>query len=200
MDLARALDPLYRNYLRRLEEMAARVGDGVLREPVARDDEGRILLGEGGLPRRFDVASSSTGETFEVHGARADEPSARELRFGGVAVRIAPGNWEEFCVSCTLDARHSSQQRADDGAALAEILRSWAALAAAGGFAPRDADRWSGRLHAIAVSQREEEIVAVCDLGTCPPEALESLLAALCAFGRERGRIARVQLGGPADS
>jgi hypothetical protein len=203
VDLARALEPLYRNYLRRLDEMAARVGGGVLREPVMRDGHGRILLGEGGLPRRFDVASSATGETFEVHGARADDPAARELTFGGVAVRIAPGNWEEFPVACAFAsaAGGSPQISDDDAAAFADVLRSWAALAAAGGFASqRDPDRWSGRLHGIAVSLSGPRIVAVCDLGTCPPESLESLLAAIAAFGRERRSVVRVEMGGPAES
>ena len=69
--LAEALAPLYRGYLRRLEEMAARIGArNVLREPVARDDEQGLVRNASGSVLRFDLADSSTGETFEVHGAR----------------------------------------------------------------------------------------------------------------------------------
>jgi hypothetical protein len=55
-------------------------------------------------------------------------------------------------------------------------------------------------LHAVSVSLRGSRVVALCDLGTCPPEALEALLAAVSAFGRDRSPVARVELGGPADS
>jgi hypothetical protein len=162
-----------------------------------RDGDGRIAAGECGVARRFDVASSATGETFEVHGARPDEPAARELTFGDVPVRLAPGNWEEFPVACTFESVAAPDD--DDAAALADVLRSWAALAAAGGLGVRaERDRWSGRLHSIAVSLRGAQVVALCDLGTCPPEAFEPLLAALSAFGRERRPLARVDLGGPA--
>jgi hypothetical protein len=197
VEVARALDPLYRNYLRRLDEMAARVGDGVLREPLARDGSGRAVAADSGLPQRFDVASSRTGETFEVHGARPDEPSARELTFDEIAVGIAPGNWEELPVSCTFAGADVSD---DDLAALAGVLHSWAALAAAGGFARRNGAAWSGRLHGMSVSMRGSRLIALCDLGTCPPEGFESLLAALSAFGRERRPVARVDLGGELDS
>src|SRR5690242_19090520 len=82
--------------------MAARVGDGVLREPLARDASGCVVAGESALPRRFDLASSASGETFEVHGARHDDPAARELTVGDLAVHLAPGNWEELPVSCAF--------------------------------------------------------------------------------------------------
>jgi hypothetical protein len=197
VDVARALDPLYQNYLRRLDEMAARVGEGALREPLAKDGSGRAVAADSGLFQRFDVASSRTGETFEVHGARPDEPAARELTFGELAVAIAPGNWEELPVSCTFAGEDVSD---DDAAALADVLRAWAALAAAGGFARRGRDAGSGRLHGMSVSLRGPQVVAVCDLGTCPPEAFELLFAALSAFGRERRPVARIELGGDPDS
>src|SRR5207302_431976 len=108
--LAEALDPLYRNYLRRLDEMAARIG----------------------------------GEALPVRCAFADPPAA------------------------------------EDATALAELLRSWAVLAAQGGFAtlgaPRGtagAERWSGRLHGAAVRSQGAEVIAVFDLGTCPPAAID---------------------------
>ena len=197
MDLARALEPLYRNYLRRLDEMVARLGeDGVLREAAVRGEDGRIVAGPEGLPRRFDVASAATSETFEVHGAHPDQPAARDVAVGSIAVRIEPGNWEELSIACAF----GGEPKNDDMAAVADLLRSWAVLAGEGGFAahrPADAVRWSGRLHSVALSLRGAEVVAIADLGTCPPEALDPLVAALDGFGRDRPRIERVVLGGP---
>jgi hypothetical protein len=195
--LAEALAPLRRAYLRRLDEMAARLGEQrALREPVAREEE-RLVRQESGLLLRLDVVDSSTGEVFEVHGARPDEPAATEVRVAGIDFRLEPGNWEELSVRCAFDSAPS----ADDRAAVAELLRSWAVLAAAGAFAPlRDsaaADGWSGRLHSFAVRQGESDVTAVVDLGTCPPAAFDVLAQALAAFGRDRPAIASVSIGGP---
>jgi hypothetical protein len=197
VDVPGALEPLYRNYLRRLDEMVSRIGEeAALREATVRGADGSVVLSAEGLPRRFDVASSTTSETFEVHGAHPDEPAARDLVAGHVPVRIEPGNWESLPVACGF----AGEPRDEDAAALADLLRSWAFLAGAGGFAvrrPPDAVRWSGRLHSIAVSLRGPEVVALLDLGTCPPAAFEPLLAAIGDFGRERAPIGRVLLGGP---
>jgi hypothetical protein len=194
--LAEALAPLHRAYLRRLDEMAARLGEQrALREPVARE-EGHLVRQESGLLMRLDIVDSSTGEVFEVHGARPDEPAATELRVGGIDFRLEAGNWEELPVRCVFGSAAS----ADDRAALAELLRSWAVLAAAGAFAPlRDsaaADAWSGRLHSLVLRQGDSDIAAILDLGTCPPAAFEVLAQALVAFGRDRGAIATVSIGG----
>ena len=194
--LAEALAPLYRAYLRRLDEMVARVGaQRTLREPVARE-EGRLVRHESGLLLRLDVVDSSTGEVFEVHGARPDEPGQRKLQLGTLEFRLEPGNWEELRVRCAF----ASAPSADDRAALAELLRSWAVLAAAGAFAPltesAGPDGWSGRLHSIDVRQGDSDATAVVDLGTCPPAAFDVLAQALAAFGRDRIAIASVSMGG----
>ena len=204
--LAQALGPLYRNYLRRLDEMAARIGgDALLCEASTRDEARRLVRDPQGFVLRFDVADSRTGETFEVHGAHPDEPAARELQVGALAFRIDPGNWEELPVRCAFAA----EAGADDLAALAELLRSWAVVAAQGGFAalrePRGtegAERWSGRLHGASVLVEGAEVIALFDLGTCPPAALQSLGDALADFGRDHAPLARVTFGGrsPADS
>jgi len=87
----------------------------------------------------------------------------------------------------------------DDVAALVELLRGWAVLAAQGGFAAGvegEPGRWTGRLHSAAVRLEPPDVVAALDLGTCPPEAFDPLADALAAFGRDRGPLARVVMGG----
>jgi hypothetical protein len=194
--LAAALAPLYRAYLRRLDEMAARIGEQrVVREPVAREER-RLIRHEGGLSLRLDLVDSSTGEVFEVHGARPDEPAAREVRVGTLELRLEPGNWEELPLRCTFGDSSSVEARE----ALVELLRSWALLASAGGFAAlregAEAEAWSGRLHSIDVRTHESDVAAILDLGTCPPGALDMLAQALAAFGRERTPLATVSIGG----
>jgi len=193
--LAQALLPLHRGYLRRLEEMAARIGDeAVLREPTARDESQRLVRHESGFVLRFDLADSRSGETFEVHGARPDEPAGREVPVGAVPFLLEPGNWEELTLRCVF----GSQPAEEDVAALAELLHGWAVVAAHGGFAGRgeQAGRWTGRLHSAAVRLDGAEVVAALDLGTCPPEAFDVLGGALAAFGAERTALARVVIGG----
>ena len=204
--LAEALDPLYRNYLRRLDEMAARIGEeALLCEASTRDEERRLVRDSAGFVLRFDLADARSGETFEVHGAHPDDPAAREVQVGPLSFRIDPGNWEELPVRCAF----ADPPAAEDAAALAELLRSWAVLAAQGGFAalgaPRGtagAERWSGRLHGAAVRSQGAEVIAVFDLGTCPPAAIDSLALSLADFGRDRAPLARVTVGGrsPEDS
>ena len=51
MTLAEALEPLYRSYLRRLDEMVARLPDGAaLTERTTPAVDGRLALGGDGLP------------------------------------------------------------------------------------------------------------------------------------------------------
>ena len=198
--LAEALAPLYRNYLRRLDEMAARIGqDALLCEASTRDEERRLVRDPAGFVLRFDVADARSGETFEVHGAHPDDPAVRELQVGPLRFQIEPGNWEELPVRCAF----AGEPAPDDVAALAELLRSWAVLAAQGGFAslrePRGtegAERWSGRLHGASVQPEGAQVLAVFDLGTCPPAALDPLGLALAGFGRDRTPLARVTVGG----
>ena len=200
MSLAEALEPLHRSYLRRLDEMVARLPEGAaLSERTTRDDDGRLVLGEDGLPLRFDVADARDGHTWEVHGARPDEPLQREVRVGRVEVRLEPGNWEELPVVCVFDGRPLPE----DAEALASLLRGFAVFAWYGGFAgaraPRGTpgkDRWSGRAHGIRVELRDSELWAVIDLGTCPPAAVEALCTALCGYCEERVPLACVRIGG----
>jgi hypothetical protein len=198
--LAQALLPLYRGYLRRLHEMADRIGeDKVLREPIARDESRSLVRHESGFVLRFDVADSQSGETFEVHGARADDPVQREVRVGAVRFLLEPGNWEELPLRCVFAGKPPEE----DLAALADLLHGWAVLAANGGFATSGEDAvtggggWSGRLHSAAVRVEESEVVAALDLGTCPPGAFGPLAGALAAFGPERSPLERVVIGGP---
>jgi len=198
--LAEALEPLHRSYLRRLDEMVARLPEGAaLSERTTRDDDGRLVLGEDGLPLRFDVADARDGHTWEVHGARPDEPLQREVRVGRVEVRLEPGNWEELPVVCVFDGRPLPE----DAEALASLLRGFTVFAWYGGFAgaraPRGTpgkDRWSGRAHGIRVNLRENELCALIDLGTCPPAAVEALCTALCGYCEERVPLAYVRIGG----
>ena len=200
MTLAEALEPLHCSYLRRLDEMVARLPEGAaLSERTTRDDDGRLVLGEDGLPLRFDVADARDGHTWEVHGARPDEPLQREVRVGRVEVRLEPGNWEELPVVCVFDGRPLPE----DAEALASLLRGFTVFAWYGGFAgaraPRGTpgkDRWSGRAHGIRVELRDNELCALIDLGTCPPAAVEALCAALCGYCEERVPLAYVRIGG----
>ncbi len=200
--LARALEPLYRAYLRRLDEMAARLPtDALACELTARDDEGKLLLGDDGFPVLFDVADRQSGETFEVRGAKADAPAASEVQVGSLRLRLLPGNWEAMPLACAFDGTPLPE----DAEELANLIRAWALLAAHGGLAgqgePRGtngADRWSGRVHSLSIELIGDELRALLDLGTCPPAGLESLALALASFGRDRAPIARATLGGHA--
>ncbi len=199
MTVAEALEPLYRSYLRRLDEMAARLpAEALLTERTTRGDDGRLVTDEGGLPLRFDVADSRDGHTYEVHGAHKDEPAAREVRVGRVEVRLSAANWEELPVACVFDG----EPLAEDAEELAGLLRSFAVLAWHGAFSAAQpargtpgADRWSGKAHSVRVEMQENEIRAVYDLGTCPPAALESLCLALSGFSDERVPMAYVRIG-----
>ncbi|HZX93788.1 MAG TPA: hypothetical protein VFE90_04685 [Myxococcales bacterium] len=200
MTLAEALEPLYRNYLRRLDEMVARLPEGVaLTEQTTRGDDGRLALGEDGLALRFDVADARDGHTWEVHGAHPDEPLATQLRAGLVEVRLEPGNWEELPVVCAFDGAPLP----DDAEELADLLRGFAILSWYGGFAgalpPRGtpgADHWLGRAHGVRVQLRENELWAIYDLGTCPPAALDSLCTALSGYSDSRVPLAHIRIGG----
>ncbi len=193
--LAQALVPLHRGYLRRLDEMAGRIGvDAALREPTARDESKRLVRHESGFVLRFDLADSRSGETFEVHGSRPDEPAGREVRVGALTFMLEPGNWEELTLRCVF----GSAPAEEDVAALAELLHGWAVLAAHGGFAARgeaEAGRWTGRLHSAAVRLDGPELVAELDLGTCPPAAFDALGEALAAFAADRAPLSRVVIG-----
>jgi hypothetical protein len=96
-------------------------------------------------------------------------------------------------------------QLADDATALADLLRGFAMLAWYGAFAgarpPRGtpgADRWTGRAHAFSVELRENELWAVLDLGSCPPQSMETLCAAIAGYCEERVPLAYVRIGGAA--
>jgi hypothetical protein len=200
MGVAEALEPLYRSYLRRLDEMAARLpAEAVLTERTTRGEDGRLVVGAGGLPLRFDVADARDGHTYEVHGAHADEPAAAQVRVGRVEMRLEAGNWEELAVACVFDG----EPLPDDAEELADLLRGFAILAWYGGFAALrpargtpGADRWSGRAHSLEVQLRENTLWAVYDLGSCPPAAMELLCAALSGYCEERVPLAYVRLGG----
>ncbi len=200
MGVAEALEPLYRSYLRRLDEMAARLlAEAVLTERTTRGEDGRLVMGAGGLPLRFDVADARDGHTYEVHGAHADEPAAAQVRVGRVEVRLEAGNWEELAVACVFDG----EPLPDDAEELADLLRGFAIFAWYGGFAALrpargtpGADRWSGRAHSLEVQLRENTLWAVYDLGSCPPAAMELLCAALSGYCEERVPLAYVRLGG----
>ncbi len=202
MNLAEALEPLHRNYLRRLDEMAARLpSEALLTERTTRGGDGRLATGECGLPLRFDVADARDGNTYEVHGASADAPLASEVRVGRAEVRLEPGNWEELPLVCVFDG----EPLPEDAEELADLLRGFAIVAWYGGYAGArpsrgtpGADRWGGRLHAVHIELRENQLWGVFDLGTCPPAALESLCAALSGYCEERVPLAYVRIGGKA--
>lgn len=202
MTLAEALEPLYRSYLRRLDEMAARLPvQALLTERTTRRDDGTLALGEDTLPLRFDVADARDGHTYEVHGAHPDAPAAPEVRVGRAEVRLEPGNWEELPLVCVFDG----EPLPDDATALADLLRGFAILGWYGAFAAArpsrasaGAARWQGRLHGVSIVLRENELWAVYDLGTCPPSGLQALCEAISGYCEERVSLARVRIGGPA--
>jgi hypothetical protein len=191
--LSEALAPLYRAYLRRLDEMAGRIGaEAALREPLLRDDQQRPVPNDDGFATRFDLADARTGETFEVHGAHADEPAARDVLVGALTFQVEPANWEEL----TLRIAFGEAPPAGAAESLAELVRAWAVLAAHGGLAASAAPPgWSGRLHSAAVRAGPTEVVASLDLGTCAPAAVDTLADALGAFAREVAPLARVVIG-----
>lgn len=204
--IAEALEPLYRSYLRRLDEMAARLpAEALLTEQTTRGADGRLVLGGDGLPIRFDVADARDGHTYEVHGAHPDEPVVQQMQVGRVEVRLAAGNWEELPVACVFDG----EPLKEDAEELADVLRGFAIVAWYGGFAAQrpsrgtaGADRWTGRAHGIQVQLRENELCGVFDMGTCPPAAVEALCAALSGYADSRVPLAYVRIGGkppPAD-
>ena len=200
MTLSEALEPLHRGYLRRLEEMVARLPQGAaLTERTTRTDDGRLALGEGGLPLRFDVADARDGHTWEVHGAHPDEPLAREARVGRLEVRIEPGNWEELPLACVFGGTPLPEDAQD----VADLLRGFTIFAWYGGFAAarpargtEGAGRWTGRAHGVRIELRENELRAVFDLGTCPAAAVEALCGALSGYCEERVPLAYVRIGG----
>ena len=192
--LAVALEPLYRSYLRRLAEMAARVSPGnLLREATTRDERGRLVLGPDGLAQRFDVADARTGSTFEVRSASYDAPAGERFVIGMLEVELKPGCWEGLVVTCRFDGPPVEE----DAAALTALLRAFAEFGHHGAFSPRGAvEPWSGRIHGVQVVAGGEEVTAVYDLGSAPPTALELLVCALDGFGRDRAPLAKVILGG----
>ena len=199
MTLAEALEPLYRAYLRRLDEMAARLPpEALLTEQTTRGEDGRLAIGEDALPLRFDVADARDGHTWEVHGARPDEPSIGELRVGRARVLLEPGNWAELPVVCVFEGA----PQPDDATALADLLRGFAILGWHGAFAAvrgsPGGDRWTGRLHGVSIVLRDHELWAVYDMGTCPPAALETLCAAISGYCEDRVALACVRIGGKA--
>jgi hypothetical protein len=193
--VAEALAPIHRSYLRRLDEMAARVAPGaLLREATTRDGAGQLMAGADGLPLRFDVADSETGSTFEVRSARYDPPAHEKVRVGALEVELLPGCWEVMALTCRFPAIPS----ADDGQALARLLRAFAELGQFGAFcAPGAAAPWQGRIHGVQLTSEADAVIAIFDLGSAPPEAVEVLLRALDGFGRDRTPLAKVVLGGP---
>lgn len=191
--LSEALEPLYRGYLRRLQEMVSRLPPGTaLTERTTRGDDGRLVLGDDGLPLRFDVADARDGHTWEVHGAKPDEPTVRAARAGNLDVQLEPGNWEELPVVCGF-AREPTPEEVDG---LAELLRGFAVVAWHGGFSSGPQDRWLCRAHGLRVELRGAELWAVLDLGTCPPAAVEALCQALSGFAEERAPLAFLRVGG----
>jgi hypothetical protein len=197
MTLQEALEPLYRGYLRRLEEMVARLPEGAaLTERTTRTDEGRLAMGADGLPLRFDVADARDGHNYEVHGAKADAPLAKEVRVAGLLVRLEPGNWEELSLVCAFETDPSD----DDTEALVDLLRAFIVVGWYGGFAGRPlTSRWSGRSHGIRLEHLGRQLSASLDLGTCPPAAVEALCAALSGYAQERVPLAHVRFGGKAE-
>jgi hypothetical protein len=198
--LAEALEPLHRGYLRRLDEMAARLpAEALLTERTTRGADGRLAVGDDGLPLRFDVADARDGHTYEVRGARQDEPAATQVQVGSVEVRLQAGNWEELPVVAVFDG----EPLAEDAEAMAELLRSFAVFGWYGGFSAARpvrgtpaAERWLGCAHGVRVLLRENEIWAIYDLGTAPPAAVEALCAALSGYAEQRVPLAYVRIGG----
>lgn len=198
MTLQEALEPLYRGYLRRLEEMVARLPQGAaLTERTTRTDEGRLAMGADGLPLRFDVADARDGHTYEVHGAKADAPLANEVRVAGLRVLLEPGNWEELPLVCAFETDPSDE----DTEALVDLLRAFVVVGWYGGFAgPPSTSRWTGRSHGLRLQHLGKELSALLDLGTCPPAAVEALCVALAGYAQERVPLAQVRFGGKAEA
>jgi hypothetical protein len=192
--LAAALAPLHREYLRRLEEMAARMPQAaLLREATTRDDQGRLVLGAGDLAARYDVADARSGETFEVRSGHLDPPAASRVELGALAFELQPGCWEALIVSCRFDVPPVEE----DAAALAGLLRAFGELGHHGAFSPRGAAApWTGRIHGVQVFIGRDEVTAIYDLGTCPPASLDLLAQALDGFGRDRAPLAKILIGG----
>ncbi len=193
--LADALAPLQREYLRRLTEMAGRVKpESLLREATTRDQGGVLINGPDGFPMRFDVADSETGSTFEVRSARYDDPASTFVRVGALEVELKAGCWEALNVDCRFDG----QPVGEDAVALCGLLRAFAELGQFGAFSPRGAaEPWSGRVHSFSVQVSGNSVAALYDMGSAPPEALDTLFQALDGFGRDRAPLAKVILGGP---
>jgi hypothetical protein len=201
LSLAEAIEPLYRNYLRRLDEMVARLPEGAALTEQTTRQEGQLALGEQGLPLRFDVADARDGHTWEVHGAHPDEPLARELRVARLQVRLEPGNWEELPIVCAFEGTPPPAEMEE----LAGLLRSFVSFGCHGGFAghrrdrgTKGADRWTGRAHGMHVELRGTELWAILDLGTCPPDGVDALCNALSGYSEERAPLAFVRIGGSA--
>jgi hypothetical protein len=198
LDVAAALRPLFREYVRRLDEMATRLpADALLRETTNRGPAGELNVGPDGLPVIYDVADLRTLETFVVHGSHPDQPAVPGGTVGKIEVDLKPGNWESLPVNCRFDGRPSDRDLLE----LAELIRAWALIAAQGGFAQLGGEQlgpWTGRLHAVRFTANIDELTAILDLGTCPPGAVAVLLAALDGFGRDARPVAKVVSGGPA--
>ncbi len=195
-ELAAVFEPLHRNYLRRLDEMAARVPPGdLLRESTTRGPDGGLLLGADGLPCIFDVANARTAETFEVRGAAPDALAGGGGAFGSLEVQLLPGNWEALPLACTFTVVPTQDELLD----LADLVRGWAQLAAQGAFAEPSCAPWSGRLHSVRFFIEPAALSAVLDMGSCPPAALGVLVAALEGRNRDATSIDRVVLGGRAE-
>jgi hypothetical protein len=193
--LSEALEPLYRGYLRRLEEMVSRLPEGAaLTERTTRGGDGKLVPGSCGLPLRYDVADARDGHVWEVHGAKPDEPAARDTMAGRVEIRLEPGNWEQLPVVCSF-AREPSPDEIEE---LASLFQAFAVLAWHGAFSIGAEDRWLHRAHGARVELRGNELCAVLDLGTCPPAGVEALCLALSGYGEEWAPLAWVRIGGSA--
>jgi hypothetical protein len=198
--LAEALDPLYRNYLRRLEEMVGRLPpQSALTEQTTRDDDGRLVIGDDGLPVRFDVADARDGHTYEVHGSHPDAPAGDRVQVGRLDVRLEPGNWEELKLTCVFDGEPYPEDAED----LADLIRGFVIFGWYGGFAhlraqrgTTEKDRWLGCTHSIKVAMQGNQLIATIDFGTAPPAAVEQLCAALSGYCQHRVPMAHLRIGG----
>lgn len=198
LELAAALEPLHRAYLRRLDEMVARLPrETTLREATTRGPDGRLAMGDDGLALCFDVADSVSGETFEVRGATPDAPASDGGAWGALSVKLLPGNWEALPIACEF----SDKPRDADVLELAELIRAWSLVCAMGAFArfAPEPSGWSGRLHSLRVEQQAAVVRATLDMGSLPPIAVAALLSALEGLGRDTLPLVGVTIGGPAD-
>src|SRR6266851_3677282 len=108
MTLAEALEPLYRSYLRRLEEMAARLPpQALLTETVSRGDDGRLAASDDGLPLRFDVADArhAGGGPLDGPGARCARRVARERAVGRLRPGLLPARRSRLSLRSALGFR-----------------------------------------------------------------------------------------------